>query len=147
MYLEEGQLDLADREIRLSQQEIGNDIIVDRYRASWMYQRAETTSGFLDEDRKAMLLEAARLARECVEKVPNDRYNYRVLGDIARSLAERFGRFDILDETIATMIVRETDVADPDFARDRRGLESTRRRIETEVGVEIGANPSDGEGA
>lgn len=147
MYLEEGQLDLADREIRLSQEEIGNDTIVDRYRATWMYQRAETTSGFMDEDRKAMLLEAARLARECVEKTPNDRYNYRVLGDIARSLAERFGRFDILDETIATMIAREADIADPDFARDRRGLESTRRRIEIEAGAEIGANADNGEDA
>lgn len=144
-YLDSGQLDFADREIRISQDEIGNDTIVDRYKAILMYQRAETTQGLLDEDRIAMLLEAARLARECILSVPNDRYNYRVLGDVGRLLAEKFDRFDVLDETIATMIAREVDNADPDFARDRRGLEAARRRVGVE-GASVVVDPLDDAG-
>jgi hypothetical protein len=129
MYLDAGDLNSADREIRLCQQEIGDDVVVHRYRSSLMYQRALTTPRLQEQDRKAMLLEAARLARSCVARIPSDRYNYRVLADIGRALAERFGQFDVLDQTIAAMIEVESDVADPDFGRDRRGLESTRRRI------------------
>lgn len=128
-FLEAGDLDAADQEIRRTQEEIGDDMVVHRYKASLLYQRALTMTGILDEDRRAMLLEGARLARGCVGRSPNDRHNYRALADIGRALAERFGDFEVLDETIAAMVGRETDVADPDFVRDRRGLESTRRRL------------------
>lgn len=130
LYLDENRLEDADREIRLAKETIGADDVISRYRAMLIHQRAETVARLRHEDRLAMLIEAARVVRQCVAKSPNDRQNYRVMADIGRTLAERYDKPAVLDEVIDTMRAREADVADPDFARDRRGLERTRRGIQ-----------------
>ena len=127
-FLDDGLLDKADREIRSATDELGNDTIVERYRATVTLRRAQRTDVLMAEDRLAMLLEAERIARRCVSWGPNDRYNYRVLADVAIELADKFHRLDVLDDTIALMSATESDNPDPDFIRDRRDLERTRRR-------------------
>jgi hypothetical protein len=128
MFLDDGLLDEADRAIRSAQDELGNDGIVERYRATLTLRRALSAVGLMDEDRYAMLLEAERIARRLVSSWPHDRYNFRVLADVGIALADRFGRMEVLDETIILMTQTEADNPDPDFIRDRRDLERTRRR-------------------
>lgn len=128
LFLDEGLLDAADRAIRAAQDELGTDSIVERYRAILTLRRALNTEGLMEEDRLAMLLEAERIARSCVARWPHDRYHFRALADVAIALADRFGRLDVIDETIEMMREVETDNPDPDFVRDRRDLEGTRRR-------------------
>ncbi|WP_046302095.1 SIR2 family protein [Mycobacterium sp. UM_Kg27] len=128
MFLDENMLDEADRAIRSSQEEIGTDNIVERYRATLTLRRALNSGGLMEEDLLAMMLEAERIARSCTTRWPHDRYNFRVLADVGIALADRFSRVDVLDDTISLMREIEIDNPDPDFARDRRDLESTRRR-------------------
>ncbi|WP_157864223.1 SIR2 family protein [Mycolicibacter heraklionensis] len=128
LLLEEGKYDEADQAIRVARREIGKDSIIKRYQATLLIRRAETAPGLQDSDRFAMLLEAARVARECVAHAPHDRYNYRVLADVGIAMAQGHGKPELLDETIEMMRQVETEVADPDFIRDRRDLESTQRR-------------------
>jgi hypothetical protein len=128
MFLDDDLLDEADRAIRAAQDELGNDSIVDRYRATLTLRRALRSTGLMDEDRYAMLLEAERIARRCVSSWAHDRYNYRVLADVGIALADRFGRLEVLDDTIRLMKASEVDNPDPDFIRDRRDLERTRQR-------------------
>ncbi|ABM14383.1 hypothetical protein Mvan_3591 [Mycolicibacterium vanbaalenii PYR-1] len=94
-------------------------------------RRALNNEGLMEEDRLAMLLEAERIARTCTTRWPHDRYHFRVLADVGIALADRFGRLDVLDDTIALMQAVEVDNPDPDFVRDRRDLEGTRRRYST----------------
>ncbi|SDY98644.1 hypothetical protein SAMN05661080_05204 [Modestobacter sp. DSM 44400] len=111
LYLDEGDLEGADRAISVSRREIGQDDIVDRYRAILAMERAEQPSGLLDEDRYAMLLEAERLARACVSRKPNDRFNYRVLGQVGELIAQRTGATNVLDDAIEAMRSAEAYVA------------------------------------
>lgn len=133
LLLEDGRYDEADQAIRVARREVGKDPIIKRYQATLLIGRAETTSGLLDGDRFAMLLEAGRVARECVAQAPHDRYNYRVLADVGIAMAQGHGRGELLAETIEMMLQVETEVADPDFVRDRRDLESTQRRTAAEA--------------
>lgn len=128
IFLDDGLLDEADRAIRSAQDELGSDGIVERYRATLTLRRALNTVRLMEEDRYAMLLEAERIALRCVSDWPHDRYNYRVLADVGIALADRFGHLEVLDNTITLMRDGETDNPDPDFIRDRRDLERTRRR-------------------
>ncbi len=129
MFLDDGLLDEAERAIRSAQEELGKDGIVERYRATLTLRRALNNVGLMEEDRYAMLLEAERIALTCVSAWPHDRYNYRVLADVGIALADRFIRLEVLDNTIALMKDTESDnPPDPDFIRDRRDLERTRRR-------------------
>lgn len=136
LFLNAGDLQEAERAVSVSQRELGPDNIVDRYRAVLAMRRSEQTEGLLDEDRLAMLLEAERIAKLCIGKQPYDRYNYRVLADVGIALASRFNDFRVIDETIIVMKDAEYDLADPDFARDRRDLEASRRRLFAEAPIE-----------
>lgn len=128
LHLNHGHFGEAEAAISASQRDIGSDDIVDRYRALLALRRSEQLEGLRDEDRLAMLLEAERLALRCVARQSLDRYNYRALADVGMSLASRFEDLRIVDATIAAMKLVEGDVADPDFARDRRDLEAFRVR-------------------
>lgn len=132
LHLDQNDLDASERAIATAIQQIGSDAIIDRYRAILAYRRATLTKGILDEDRVAMLLEAERIARRCVERNPQDRYNFRALSDIALELVTRAGKFELLEETVEWMRSEEIDATDPDLIRDRRDLESRLRRLRTE---------------
>ncbi|MGW0163108.1 SIR2 family protein [Mycobacterium sp. NPDC003323] len=115
MFLDDGLLDEADRSIRSAQDDLGVDSIIERYRATLTLRRATSSDGLMDEDRLAMLLEAERIARSCTNRWPHDRYHFRVLADVGIALADRFGRLDVLDDTIALLQAAEVDNPDPDF--------------------------------
>lgn len=132
LYLDEGDLEGADRAIVVARRDIGQDDIVDRYRAILAMNRAEQSPGLLSEDRYAMLLEAERLARACILRRPNDRFNYRALGQVGVLLADRHRDPRLLDDAISAMKAAESDIADPDFSKERRALEARRRRFTAE---------------
>lgn len=128
LFLKENDLPEADRAITNSRKEIGEDNIINRYRAILAMRRAEHLAGILDEDRQAMLLEAERLAKACISRQPTDRYNYRALADVGVVFAKRFSMLRVLDEAIVAMRGAESDIPDPDFAQERGRLEAQRRR-------------------
>lgn len=134
--LRSGELGEAERQIGLFEQAIGNDTIVNRYKAMLAMQRAEATQGILDEDRQAMLLEAQSLALKCIYGNPMDRYNYRVLGDIGLMFRNRFDDTSILDQAIDLMRDAGSDIGDPDFIQERQQLESSRRVGRTDRGAD-----------
>ncbi len=134
LFLDEGDLAEAEHSIATSRRDIGQDNIVDRYQAVLTLRRSEQLPGLLDEDRYALLLEAERLATSCVRKQPMDRYNYKVLADIGLALASRFSELRVVDDVIELMKQAEGDIADAEFARDRRNLETQRRRYATLIG-------------
>ncbi len=128
LFLDGGDLPEAERSIAASQRAIGQDNIIDRYRVVLALRRSEQLTGLLDEDRRALLLEAERLARACIKKQPMDRYNYRALADVGIAFATRFSDVRVLSDAIGLMKNTESDIPDGDFARDRRTLESLLRR-------------------
>jgi GTPase SAR1 family protein len=129
LFLDGNDLVAADSAIVAAKKSIGSDPIVERYNAVLAYRRAINTEGILDEDRVAMLKEAERIARQCVVRNPLDRYNFRTLSDVAVELLSRTGKSELLVETIDWMKREEADAADPDFVRDRRGLEQRLRQF------------------
>lgn len=136
LFLTDGDLVEAERAIAASVREVGQDNIVDRYRAVLALRRSEQMEGLLDEDRHALRLEAERLARACIHKQPLDRYNYGVLADIALAMANNGGDTRALVDAIRVCAEAEADIPDADFARDRRRLEAQLRRFERNVVIE-----------
>jgi GTPase SAR1 family protein len=146
LFLNQNDLGEAERAVAVSQRELGPDNIIDRYRAVLAMRRSEQLEGLLDEDRLAMLLEAERLARGCIAKQPYDRYNYRALSDVGIAIATRFSDVRVLDATIEMMKGAEADIGDPEFARDRRQLETSRRRFTVKEATSV-METGDGFGA
>ncbi|MFI9452968.1 SIR2 family protein [Amycolatopsis sp. NPDC052450] len=142
LFLQRGELILADQAIAASQREIGKDNIIDRYRAISAMQRAENTEGLLDEDRVAMLLEAERIALQCVKDKVDDRYNYRILADIGAALMWRSGNDRALVNAIDLFRQAEDAMADPDFNRERRSWEVRLNRLRIDVADVSVANVS-----
>lgn len=138
MYLDDDRLSEADRAVRTAKTALGKDGIVERYRAMLMYRRALNASGLMDEDRRALLLEAENVAHKCIEDWPHDRHNYRVLGDIGITLAEKFNQNEVLDDAIHLLVEAETRNPDPDFRRERRDLERRRQRLSPAKSPELG---------
>jgi hypothetical protein len=130
LHLDEGNLLEADRAIAASRRDLGRDTIITRYDAVLSVRRAEQTDGILDEDRRAMLLEGERLARECIRAQPLDRFNYRALADVGGALARKFGDTSVLESVVEQMRAVESDVGDPDFGLERRRVEATLRRYQ-----------------
>lgn len=117
----------ADREIVNFRRDVGSDDIVNRYAAILAMHRAEQTPGIREEHRKAMLTEAQSLAEKCIQKDPRDRYNYRTLADIGQVFVRRYGEVDVLGDAVDRMKAVEDEMGDPEFARERRRLETSLR--------------------
>ena len=131
LFMDQGDLDEADRAIMVTTRDVGRDDIIDRYRCILAMNRAVQLTGLLPEDRYAMLLEAERLARACIARQPSDRFNYRAMGDVGVILAERFDETNVLDEAIELMRIAEADNGDPEFSKERRSLGARRRRFQS----------------
>jgi predicted RND superfamily exporter protein len=80
-----------------------------------------------------MLQEAERIARACISNHPTDRYNYRALASVGRIFAQRYNDTALLVESIEMIRSAEANILDPDFVQERRDLESTLRRIESDT--------------
>ncbi len=135
LFLKQNDLPEAERAITNSQKDVGEDNIINRYRAVLAMQRAEHLVGILDEDRQAMLPEAERLAKACISRQPSDRYNYRALADVGVIFARRFSNLRLLDEAITAMRGAESEIPDPDFSQERGRFEAQRRRYAATSGA------------
>jgi hypothetical protein len=124
-YLDSRQLGDAAQSITLFRSEIGNDTIIDRYNVLLLLHRSDARSGILNEDRLAILHQAANLAHKNIEATPNDQQNYRVLSDVGVAFARRAGNLDLLTESIEVMRAAESFILDPEFARMRRRYEGS----------------------
>jgi hypothetical protein len=138
LFLQDGNLVEADRAIGNFRRDVGEDNIINRYRAILSMRRADVLEGILEEDRVALLRDAERIARQCIDYHPYDRFNYRTLGDVAVAFGRRTGDASVLQETIEMMKAVEGDIQDPDVARDRRSFEAELRTLIARSASEIG---------
>lgn len=125
--LHTGQVEAAQA-IREAEENVGQDPVLSRYKVQVAIRRAERTVGILEEDRRAMLLEAQRLALSGIKSFPDSRYSYQVYGDVGISMLERFDDVRILEDAISRMEEASETLLDPALNNALRGLENMRRR-------------------
>ncbi len=127
--LRQQETELAAQAIRDAEANVTDDPLLSRYKVGVALQRSALTAGILDEDRKAMLLEARTLALRGISEFPDDKHAFRVYGDVGEALAERFGFIETLDDAIAKLSEATERILDPDVGRWLAKLERVRRGL------------------
>jgi hypothetical protein len=124
-----GELDAAAQALRAAEDIVGVDAPLSRYKVRLALRRAETTTGILEEDRRAMLREAQRLALDAVSKYAQDKFAYATYAEVGLAIAERTDQTDALDDALGRMRQAVDRLLDPGLAQQLRSLERTRRRF------------------
>jgi len=115
LLLRERQFEEADRAIAAARDQAGWDPPLARYQIRVAVLRAADTVGIMDEDRRAILLEAERLAVHAVTDFPRDKYAYRSYLDVGASYARLTGDSFILEAAFRRASEAFDDVLDPVF--------------------------------
>ncbi len=124
-----GQLEAAAQAIRAAEEAVGFDSPINRFKIRLLLRRAETTEGILEEDRRAMLLEAQRLAITGITRLPQEKYAYIAYSEVGLAFADRTGQTEILDDAIRRMRDAADRILDPELTDAFRSVERTRRRF------------------
>ena len=74
--VDQGRFDEADAEIRLFENEMRADGPVQRYKVQLLLERARKTKGILEEDKKALVIQAANQARSGIARFTDNRKLY-----------------------------------------------------------------------
>lgn len=117
----------ARQAIDAAVRDLGQDDIVDRYRARLIMLRAERGSGLMIGDRVSLLFEARSQAMKLLTKRPDDRHNYRLLCEVGLCLLRLNGNAMVLAEGIKALREAEAQIPDPEFSRDRQQYEQLLR--------------------
>lgn len=119
----------ASREIRLFEQELRVDGPVHRYKVKLLVERAKHANGLLNEDRAAMVREAASLAERGVERFPDDKNMYRAYLEAGVA----YFRYDpdrtIFDRAMSLAKSAYERILDPDLQRTIRRFEQIEQRF------------------
>lgn len=115
LLLRRGDPEGTDIEIRVAEENVGIDPPISRYKVRSTILRATITEGILDEDRRAMLMEAERLAIAGIKRFPGDKYAYMAYVEVGESIAERFGEKSVLEEAYISARSAYEGLLDPDF--------------------------------
>jgi hypothetical protein len=83
----------------------------------------------MDEDRRALMYQAAELAIKGIDKANVDKYAYFAYGAVGLARVETFGEAEVLDDAIARMRVAAECILDPHFSTVLTRLEQDRQRI------------------
>jgi hypothetical protein len=83
----------------------------------------------MDEDRRALMYQASRLALKGIERNKLDKYSYFAYADVGMALAERFADYEIFDDAIGKMQEAAEDILDPHFLTELGSLEQQRLRM------------------
>lgn len=119
-------LSAAEQAIVSAERSVGLDSPIHRYKVLLHLRRARGTEGLLEEDRRALVLEARRLAHEGIRRFPKDKYAYTVFEDVGRTFYELTKDPCFLDEAISVMRKGYEETFDPDLASRLRTLERER---------------------
>lgn len=125
--LEMDDLDGAEMAIHEAEDVVSIDRPIQRYKVLLKLARAERTPGIMDEDRRAMLMEAHRLAVDGIRRFPDNKYAYTTLASVGLSIADRTGETEHLDAALEEMRKVSNQILDPDFEGRIRSFERKRR--------------------
>jgi hypothetical protein len=134
LYLDKELLAEAGQEILSSERAIGRDPVLLRYKGLVGLRKAEGMTQIEESDRKAMLLDAETIIRNCIDRYGSDIYSFVTLGQIGLALARRFADFRAVDDAIQYLADYEAVNGDPQIQHRRRELQESLRRFEaTEI--------------
>lgn len=119
----------AEYAIKAAEREVGVDSPIRRYMVRLALQRAFVTTGIMDEDRRALMYQAAALAIKGIDKAREDKYSYFAYADVGLAIIENFGEVEILDDAIARMRSAAELILDPHLMTALTRLEQDRQRI------------------
>lgn len=115
--IEQGQYEECENEIRLFEKELRLDAPVHRYKIKVIIARAINTDGIMDEDRVALVSQAADLARNGIRAFPDDKGSYSIFLEVGLKHLKLTGKWNLFDEALSKARDGEERVMDPELRR------------------------------
>jgi hypothetical protein len=112
--IQQGAFEKAETEIRVFNNDFGNDGPVHRYKILLMIARANNTPGILEEHRQAILEDARELAISGIAQFQNSKSILATYAELGVEYFRRTGRYTIFDEAIEQLRLAEERLGDPD---------------------------------
>lgn len=113
-------LDKASLAIRRAENTIGIDSPIQRYKVRLNLVRSAQYRRLGTDDYIALILEAEDVAREGLEKWPDNKYSYLSLVDVGKALHEATRSTRILEDCVPLLDRAYTDLLDNDILRYKR---------------------------
>jgi hypothetical protein len=130
-FLEAEDTGAAKQAIERAVRDLGSDDIVDRYRIRLIVLRSLKTANLMVEDRVSLLHEAHSQAKKLLKRRPDDRHNYRLMCDVGVELLALNGDASVIEGGIQEIKAAEDNIADPEFAADRKYYKQVLRNRRT----------------
>ncbi len=124
-----GEYDNAGSEIRLFENELYLDGPVQRYKVQLLLERATNVPGLMDEDRAAMIREAAGLAEAGISRFPDDKNLYRIFLESGVAYLKYRPDREIFDNAMSMAQAAYDRILDPDLGRVISVFEQTELRF------------------
>ncbi len=109
------ELEKADTEIRLFENDFRADGPVTRYKIMLLLARAEKTSGILDEDRVAIIEKARSLAAFAADKYKDNKDILRTYCEVGLEFFKRVKDISVFDDAMEKLKSAEERIGDPDI--------------------------------
>lgn len=113
--IEINELEKADTEIRLFENDFGADGPVKRYKIMLLLSRAERSPGILDEDRLAILEMARGLAVNAVDRHKDNKDLLRTYCEVGIEFFKREKDISVFDDAMERLKQAEERIGDPDI--------------------------------
>jgi hypothetical protein len=128
--IEMGEFEEADRETRIFERELRTDSPLRRYKVKLALRRAERTKGIMNEDRAAIVREAAALAEQAIRIYGNDKNEYQTFCEVGIAFQRLTGNWEIFDSAMSKAKEAEGTLLDPDLRRIISTFEGLAHRIQ-----------------
>jgi hypothetical protein len=112
-----GEFEKAETEIRIFEKDFGADGPVARYKVTLLTARAKGTVGIMEEDRLAILEQAAALAANSNQRFPNRQTLLAAYCEVGIEIHKRTGDRAVYDAAVAECKAAEERTGDPDIPR------------------------------
>lgn len=124
-----GDYENASTEIRIFENELRSDGPVQRYKVRLMIEKARRIPGILEEDRAAMIREAASVAVAGISRFPDDKNLYRAYLDAGVAYLRYVPDREIFDQAMEMAKLAYDRILDPELARTIRRYEVVEQRF------------------
>lgn len=111
------QFDIAEAEIRIFEREFKTDGPILRYKIRLKLSIAKHTDGIQNEDRAALVNEAAAMALKCIERFPDDKNMYRVYLETSVDWLRYTKKSQMFKDAISAAKAAQERFLDPDLRR------------------------------
>jgi hypothetical protein len=141
--IDQGEYEAAHSEIRLFENELRLDGPVQRYKVKLLIERARHASGLMDEDRAAMVREAATLAEAGIQTFKEDKNLHAVYLEAGLVSLRYQKSYDIFDRAMQAAQAAYDRILDPDLARTISRYQRIEQRTIAGAKVAGVASPTD----